>query len=463
MGPALAQSARPRLVASDDSGVTLEVSAIGYVVSEVTLGGHVYNRVVLDGAVPPERPGDPAIPEVGAMVAVPFGVTVQATVLDARYEMIEDVRIHPVPDIDVRGREPAILGSVTYRERPEAYATDGFLPEESVLVTRDGMLRDQRVVTLSIRPIQYHPIQGSLRIAQRMTIRLSFSPGLQRSSGLRRSTESRGHPFEKGYRASVLNYEAARGWRRRVTSSVAPKQATDWYDPLSEWYKIPVSEDGVYRLDADWFDGTEIILSAGDLDRLQLFVDGVEEPLLVREDGDGIFQGDDRALFYGRFRREPDRDFENRQGRDRVYWLRIGQSDGRRYTSEDGAVNAALLEVTSFEGSVHAEVDSIYERFGNAPDAERDHWQGGRSRSPVTPDGLRDDILRHVPLPGFVAEVGSTARVRVGMHGLTSQPNIDPDHNVRIVVNDAAVFTEGAWDGQEAFCRHGRTRCRRTG
>lgn len=455
MGPVLAQSARPRLVASDDSGVTLEVSAIGYVMSEVTLGGHVYDRVVLDGAVPPERPGDPAIPEVGAMVAVPYGVTVQATVLDARYEMIEDVRIHPVPDIDIRGREPAILGSVTYRERPEAYATDGFLPEESVLVTRDGILRDQRVVTLSIRPIQYHPIQGSLRIAQRMTIRLSFSPGLQRSSGLRRSTESRGHPFEKGYRASVLNYEFARGWRRRVTSSVAPKQATDWYDPLSDWYKIPVSEDGVYRLDADWFDAAEIILSAGDLDRLQLFVDGVEEPLLVREDGDGIFQGDDRVLFYGRFRREPDRDFENRQGRDRVYWLRIGQSDGLRYTSEDGAVNAAMPEVTSFEGSVHAEVDSIYERFGNAPDAERDHWQGGRSRSPVTPDGLRDDILRHVPLPGFVAEAGSTARVRVGMHGLTSQPNIDPDHNVRIVVNDAAVLTEGAWDGQEAFVATG--------
>jgi hypothetical protein len=453
--PVLGQSARPRVVASDESGVTLEVTAIGYEVSEVKLEGRDYHRVTLDGAVFPDRPGYPAIPEVGAMVAVPFGVNVQATVLNARYETIENVSVHPVPDIEIRGREPDIQGAVSYRERPEAYSTDGLLPEAPVLVTRIGLLRDQRVVTLSVRPIQYHPLQRSLRIAQRMTIRLTFTPSLQRSAVLSPSREARRHPFEKGYRASVLNYETAREWRRRARLSSAQKQVSNWYDPRADWYKIRITEDGVYRLNATWFETAGVTLLPGDIERLKLYVDGDEEPLLVRDDGDGILGDNDFLLFYGRFRRQPDRDFENRLGRDRVYWLRVGQDDGLRYTPQDGSVDASMSEATSFEGMVHAEVDSIYERFGNAPDAVRDHWQGARSGSPLTADGQGDDIVREVTLPGLSTEAGGTARVDVGMHGLTSRPDLDPDHHVTILVSDSVVVVEGAWDGQEAFIMTG--------
>ncbi len=453
IGSVLAQSARPRVVASDDTGVTLEVTAVGYDISGVTLDGRPYYRVSVAGGVPPDLPGHPSIPEVGALVGVPFGVNVQATVLDVRYDSIEEIDVHPVPDVKVRGRDLGVVGGVSYRARRDVYSTDGFLPEEPVLVTRIGMLRDQRVVSLSIRPIQYHPVRRALRIAQRMTVRLSFTPTLRRPTILTPSDESPTHPFEASYRASLLNYESARRWRRRVTP--ATKQVGDWYDPLSDWYKIQVTEDGAYALDAAWFDAAGLSLVPDDLDRLQVFVDGVEEPLLVRDDGDGILGEGDRAIFYGRFRREPDRDFENHQGRGRVYWLRIGQTNGRRYSAEDGSVDDPLPEALTFPGSAHAEVDSIYERLGNAPDAERDHWFGPRTASPSAPGATQFDAVQEIALPGIVTTNGGSVSVRVSMHGLTSRQDLDPDHRTRIVVDDSVVVSEDAWDGSDLFIAEG--------
>ena len=177
-----------------------------------------------------------------------------------------------------------------------------------------------------------------------MTVRLSFTPALQRPGVLSLSDESRTHPFESGYRAMLLNYETSRGWRRRISSLPSRKQTSDWYDPFADWYKIHITEDGIYRLDAAWFEAAGVALLPGDVGRLQVFVDGEEEPLLIQEDGDGELGEGEGILFYGRFRRQPDRDFENLQGRDHVYWLRVGLSSGRRYGLEDGSATGNLPE-----------------------------------------------------------------------------------------------------------------------
>ena len=453
--PAVGQSARPRVVNADDTGVTLEVSAIGYDMSKVTIGGIEYDRVTLDDAAFPDRPGEPAVPEVGGMVAVPFGVSVQVSVVDAHYQTFENVRLHPVPDVEVLGREPDVRGAVSYQEDPAIYSKDDFVPDAPALLTGLAMLRDQRVAMVSVRPIEYNPVQRVLRIAQKLTVRLSFLPDSSRPGVLPPALESVDHPFERGYRAALLNYDSSRRWRRRAPAALAMKQAGNWYDPLSDWYKIPIEEDGVYRLDAAWFDSTGIALSMGDLERLQIFVDGEEEPLLVRDDGDGVLSEGDEVLFYARFRRAPDRDFENMHGRSHIYWLRVGTTAGLRYVEEDVAPGENTPEVTSHLSSVHTEVDSLYERLGNAPDADRDHWFGPRTASPVSPGETQFDVVREVALPGLVTTGGGIAAGRVGMHGLSSRSAIDPDHCTQVLVNETILVSQDEWDGSVAFIASG--------
>ena len=109
------------------------------------------------------------------------------------------------------------------------------------------------------------------------------------------------------------------------------------------YYKIKIFEDGLYRLDTRWFSESGIVLAPGDLDRLQIFLDGQEIPLLIEDSGDGVLDEGDGVMFWGAFRRAPNRDFESDYGKERVYFLRIGRESGSRYTrAEDASTNEVL-------------------------------------------------------------------------------------------------------------------------
>lgn len=448
-GSVSAQTARPRVVSSDETGVTLELSALNTKIKPVELNGESYDRVTVRGGAWPAVPGVPALPEVATLIGIPFGVDLRASIIDARYELIEDVRVHPVPSPHVRGREPHVFSSPAYRKDETVYGRDAFVPVEPVSIRRTGIVRDQRVAALTIRPIRYNPVRETLEIAQLLRVRVTFVAVSQRPA-LLPSTEDREHPFESTYNALLPNAASARAWRRRPLGGSA-KQALSWYDPLSDWYKIFVTADAVYRLDSPWFEEAGMSLLPGDLDRLQMLVDGQEQPLLVRDGGDGVLDDGEAVLFYGRYRRDSNRDFENEFGRERTYWLRLGSDSGRRFTPVDGSVSGTLPDASTFTCFAHSEVDSAYQPLGYASDAERDHWYGSYTASPSSQGARQFDVVHRINLPGLNPIAGEVASVSVGMHGLTARDDINPDHLTRVDVGDGVLVNEVSWDGSTAF------------
>ena len=95
------------------------------------------------------------------------------------------------------------------------YDRDGLYPAEPAVVTRIGVLRDQRVAGISLRPIQYNPARQQLRIARRLRVRVRFLRD-EHSIRVRASDEGTGGGFEKFYENALLNAEQARPWRGRA-------------------------------------------------------------------------------------------------------------------------------------------------------------------------------------------------------------------------------------------------------
>ncbi|MDE2721966.1 MAG: C25 family cysteine peptidase, partial [Gemmatimonadota bacterium] len=312
-----------------------------------------------------------------------------------------------------------------------------------------GVLRDQQVAILSLRPVQYDPVQRRLRIARQLRVRILFIADETRPPiRILRATDG----FEPIYQKGLLNPEQARFWRgRRIR---ATKRIQDWYDPLATYYKIRIVEDGLYRLDANWFSESGIVLAPGDLDRLQVFLDGKEIPLLIEDGGDGVLDTGDGVLFWGAYRRAPDRDFESEYGADRVYFLRIGRESGLRYKPAEDA-SAADAVSTHFLSRKHVEIDSTYEAMGHARNADRDHWFWRRTASPSRPGDMPTDVVMPVPLPGLAREAGSNAQIRLGMHSLTLNQNINPDHYAVVQIQDGPLIAEARWDGQDAHIATG--------
>ncbi len=440
----IAHAGNVRVVATGENWVEILVD-----ISDLSVTSESpYDRIDIPGWMWLHQPGAPAVPVRGATLGMPYGSRAVIQILDADYEEIEGLDLIPVPQTQLLGSEQHPFSRSVYLKNQTIYDTPGFYPGAEAVVAHTGILRDQQVAILSLRPVQYDPVQRRLRIARQLRVRVLFvSDETRPPIRLLRDTDD----FDPLYQKGLLNPEQARFWRgRRIR---AAKRVQDWYDPTTTYYKIRIFEDGLYRLDARWFSESGIALAPGDLDRLQVFLDGEEIPLLIEDGGDGVLDTGDGVLFWGAFRRAPDRDFESEYGTERVYFLRMGREPGTRYThAEDTSTNEIL---THFFSRKHVEIDSVYEALGHARNANRDHWFWQRTASPSRPGDMPTDVVMPVPLPGLARGASGNAQIRLGMHSLTLNQNINPDHYSVVQIQDGPLISEDRWDGQDAHIATG--------
>ncbi len=440
----IAYAGNVRVVATGENWVEILVD-----ISDLSVTSESpYDRIDIPGWMWLHQPGAPAVPVRGATLGMPYGSRAVVQVLDTNYEEIEGLDLMPVPQSRLLGSEQHPFSRSVYLKDETIYDTPGFYPGAEAVVAHTGILRDQQIAILSLRPVQYDPVQRRLRIARQLRVRVLFvSEETRPPIRLLRDTDD----FEPIYQKGLLNPEQARFWRgRRIR---ATKRVQDWYDPTATYYKIRIFENGLYQLDARWFSESGIVLAPGDLDQLQVFLDGEEIPLLIEDGGDGVLDAGDGVLFWGAFRRASDRDFESDYGTERVYFLRIGREAGTRYTrAEDTSTNEVL---THFRSRKHVEIDSIYEALGHARNANRDHWFWRRTASPSRPGDMPTDVVMPVSLPGLARGASSNAQIRLGMHSLTLNHNINPDHYAVIQIRDGPIIAEARWDGQDAHIATG--------
>ena len=449
-------SGEPVVLSSDARGVVIEISGSGYQTSRLVVDGEEFDRIDLPGAVWLAEPGRPAVPARGVLIGVPFGTELSLEVLDVEYAEVLDVNLMPVPETQLVGREGFERLQEHYGSDDRFYAEDRFYPRDDAVMGQIGVIRDQRVAALSLRPLRYNPVRRVLSIAKRLRVRVGFSA--ERRFGVSRpGARVTGDAFESIYRKVLLNANEARDWRSRTDSAVGLRKVqTGWYDPAAAYYKLSVTQDGIYRLDADWFADSEIDLAAVDLTTLQIYLNGEEIPLEVRGGEDGGLDEGDGIFFFGEFRRRVDRDFESDFGRENVYWVTFDGAPGRRMESMGVSPVNGFTVSPWFISTVHAEVDSSYEPLGLASDAERDHWYWRRVASASS--GLNVGafpVTVAVTLPGLEREAEISGRVRVGMHGLTSVRGLEQDHRTVIEVDGGLVLADDRWDGQTKFIANG--------
>ncbi len=451
----------PRLVWTGADGVEIEVDGLDYQLRTVHLEGVAYDQVVLPGGTWLPEPGRPAVPVRGALLGVPYGTRLAVTVVEAEYEDHSGVLLLPVPRSWPAGREAYPTQAEVYEPDAGFYAHDGLYPAQPAEVTRIGVMRDQRVAGIALCPVQYNPARQQLRIARRLRVRVSFVRD-ERSLGFLPTREGEGGRFEEFYRQSLLNAEQAAPWRgqARQRDGLRKLRVAEGLDPTADYHKIRIREDGLYRLDASWFADAGIALQAGDLERLKVFLNGEEVPVDVQDNGDGVLGEGEGAIFYGEYRRAPDRDFESEFGREHVYWLSLDGRPGRRFEAVDGSPRNGYPQMLRFTHRTHAEVDSLYDPLGHAPDADRDHWYWGRTGSPGRPGTNLQNVAGFpvtvpVTLPGLDRAAGATARIRVGMHGLTFRRQFEPDHRTVVRLSNGTIVADDRWDGKRAFVAEG--------
>ena len=118
--------------------------------------------------------GDPQIPVVNELIAVPFGASprIEITSYSTTDYRLEDYGIHTLvprqPDVFKNQDSPFVYNEAAYQ------STRGFRSEPMARVSVNGTLRGVQVGQMSIEPVSYDPVNNIIRVFNNIEVTVHF-------------------------------------------------------------------------------------------------------------------------------------------------------------------------------------------------------------------------------------------------------------------------------------------------
>ncbi len=128
-----------------------------------------YNYLHIDGFSKMGQIGAPALPAKNEIIAVPRGAETEIVILEADYIEYSGYMIHPTlePARDTEGApEPE------FKKDEEIYSSNEFFPKKIVEITNTGISRGTQLVYVELRPVQFNPVTGVIRVYKNIRYKL---------------------------------------------------------------------------------------------------------------------------------------------------------------------------------------------------------------------------------------------------------------------------------------------------
>jgi hypothetical protein len=145
--------------------------------------------------------GLPDLPVYSQMVGIPDQAGVRVEIISSSYQIIENVDVYPFQRQPLDSRPDEVI---PFTKDEAFYQQDAFYPSEVVQVQEPVILRDLRMVSTVICPIQYNPVRRELKVYTNIDWRLSYEGIDTRNQKIRRNNYI-SETFLPMYRALVPN------------------------------------------------------------------------------------------------------------------------------------------------------------------------------------------------------------------------------------------------------------------
>ena len=398
--------------------------------------------------------GKPRLPIYAQRIGIPVSGTPVVTVIQTRPEIrnVENIRVTP---------DDPIYPVLT----PNPRTSQGFYPTQLVEVIPVGFVREQRIASLQINPVQYNPATKQLRIYASVTFRIDFPPfsGTVGTVSAAPSTFQRTSPaFEKMFQGTLRNYEQAKPWRSRrgaVPSILqhgssrgggapkAPTLTTNTYR-----FKIPITRTDLYRINYN-----NIKASAGiepediNLDTLRLESGGQKQGIYVfDENGNDRLDRGEQIVFYGRALSD------NKFTDTNVYWLRFalrgepttGIETSRVEERDATPLSPNLTAPSAFLTRIRFEENRLHDVLaGNDIKSElADHYFWVAFRGGNTKNFENIELPEAVPRLQIDRNANLTATLRIRFQGASRRGTAL--HRARVSFNNSRLGRSVEWKRQ---------------
>lgn len=226
------------IIQSDENGITFEYVPIYSKPSVIENGSEKFQEFKFSGEVYNSQilVGSPIEKFYSVTLRFPGLTNNTVEILTADYEEIQNVLIAPVPTIEVDKEKNF---TTKYLKDATSYSDPSFIPEEVVGLNDIGVSRNAILGNILIYPLQYNPRSMTLRKYNRIRIRVNFGS---------REYQNESQKQDELLAGVGLNYETAKNW---TISSPSQKKKLQINSVLASgvWFKFPITEDGIYKID----------------------------------------------------------------------------------------------------------------------------------------------------------------------------------------------------------------------
>jgi hypothetical protein len=244
----------------------------------------------------------PELPYQEFKIGIPNNSSLRHILSNVKYETITNVT--PIP-VGKPFKEKSGIISLTRNKNSENY---NFSPKEIIEFSEQSYFKDMPVVQVKFFPVTYDANNKTIRYIKSANIRIIIT------DADRQNTRSAKNKYLKDiYNNYVINYPQALNWL--VTKSKSLTKPA--FVPQGPWYKITITEDGLYKIASTTLAAAGINISAIDPRTIQIYNNGgmplninamatennptepVENAIYVSGESDGSFDAGDYVLFYG--------------------------------------------------------------------------------------------------------------------------------------------------------------------
>ena len=407
-----------QIVASTPTSIVLDIHAPSYNLERVISKGKSCQNLKADGYYQTPPPGEPSLLSAGVMLGIPIGTTPTLTIKSIEtLDIPGDIHLCPVVTPIIQS-DP--IGLTEYRgevvkENTLTYSRDVFIPSQPVAIEVRGLIRSQQVARVNYTPFIYNPVRDELKIIHRITIVIDL--GDYDATSVINDLVDEGS-FESLLQKILINYNQARNWRipHQQANSVVLKPTVSNSTDQSV-FKIQVDQDGLYQVTYNALQSAGVPVDNLDPRTFKLLNQGIEIPLYIFGEEDGVFNLEDQIFFYGQ---KINTKFTNTN----IYWLSWGIANGLRMLTRDGSIHDATSPVTFFT-TIHLEENHSY--FRNSPSGSQfDHWYWSLLNANGAPVSI--DFT-------FLLQNLSMSPVSAKVRGLLKGYYADPQHHTRIYLN----------------------------
>ncbi len=333
-----------QLIDSSEQGISLELRIPwqSLRLEEEVVQGKTYLKASLPGASQSSQPGAPELPVMLATLGIPFDVALEVTVTPGNAHE----KTLSAPILPVETEETTRQFSPDQLKLQDAYSTQSSLVEDAAIyksaapfppnqavLSRDAVVRQQRVVGVQLFPLQYQALTDKLIVYESLFVEIRFLGDFAQKDKAELRPES--EVYESFFLESLLNYESAKDWRSfEAGQENVPLQTAEtmWFPPENSW-RIQVRQDGMYRMTYEELATAGLPVATLDPSTFQIYHLGTEIAVLVESALADQFSPGDSLVFFGE-------KIDNKYTRDNVYWLTFGHTQGLRMQPVNGTPGA---------------------------------------------------------------------------------------------------------------------------